>query len=131
MRVSRVSLGGEKLVYVLVQDKKLSYPSGRSRVVYIGTTKSGANRVAQSAAYWAETILRGRGVRHFDARIITCRPRQRVKTWVKLERALLLVFKEIYGDVPKCNTQGKNITEVDEFRYFRKDRLRGILEDLD
>lgn len=99
-------------MYVLVQDKKFSYPSGRSRVVYIGTTKSGANRVAQSAAYWAETILRGHGVRHFEARIITCRPRQRVKTWVKLERALLLVFKEIYGDVPKCNTQGKNITDV-------------------
>jgi hypothetical protein len=62
--------------------------------------------------------------------VITCRPRQRVKTWVKLERALLLSFKELYGEVPKCNTQGKNIIEIDEFDYFRRDRLKRILEDL-
>jgi hypothetical protein len=98
--------------------------------VYIGTTKNGANRVAQSAAYWAEPILRGHGVQNFEARIITCRPRQNVKSWVKLERGLLLVFRDTYGEVPKCNTQGKNIIETDEFRYFSRSRLKRVLEDL-
>lgn len=130
LKVTRVTLDGEKLVYALVQDKKQNYSTGRSRVVYIGTTKNGTDRVAQSAASWADTILRQHGVDNFAARIITCRPRQHVKTWRKLERALLLVFKEIYGEVPRCNTHGKNIVETDEFRYFARARIKRILDDL-
>ena len=130
IEVSRVSLGGQKLVYILVQDKKHKYKKGRSRVAYIGTTKNGANRVANSSAVRAGDILGSRGVRRFEARIITCRPRQNVKTWVKLERALLLTFREMYGEVPRCNSHGKKIKEFDEYRYFAKSRLKRILEDL-
>jgi hypothetical protein len=101
MTVTRVVVGEEKLVYVIVADKKMEYSTGRSRVVYIGTTKNGVARVAQSAANWTDKVLGQRGVEAFEVRIVTCRPRQRVKSWIKLERALLLAFRERYGEVPK------------------------------
>lgn len=49
MEVNRVTVGKDKLVYVILQDKKMQYPEGRSRVVYIGTTKNGGARIATSA----------------------------------------------------------------------------------
>jgi hypothetical protein len=123
-------LGANKMVYVLVQDRKHQYRNGRSSVVYIGTTKNGRDRIAQSAAYRADAIFGGRGVREFRARVITCRPRQNVRTWVKLERALLLTFRDMYGQVPALNIHGKRIKALDELRYFRDDRLRFILGEL-
>jgi hypothetical protein len=40
MHVNRLS-GHIKLVYVILIDKKYEYEKGRSRIVYIGTTKNG------------------------------------------------------------------------------------------
>lgn len=130
MNVTRVSVRHDKLVYVIVADKKFQYPRGRSRVAYIGTTKNGVSRVAQSAAYRSDEILRKRGVQEFHVRIVACRPRQRVKTWRKLERALLIVFRETYGKVPLCNSYGRAMTLGDELEYFSRARLKRILEDL-
>lgn len=127
---TRVSIGKAKLVYLLIADKKLKYKSGKSRVAYIGTTKKGISRISQSVAARAEDILKLRGVRSFHARVVTCRPRQKVKTWKKLERALLLPFRTIYGEVPKCNSHGKNMTETDEFDLFAKSGITTILEEL-
>jgi hypothetical protein len=130
LSASRMSIGRDKLVYLLIADKKFIYPDGKSRVVYIGTTKKGVARISQSVAAKAEEILSLHGVRTFHARVVTCRPRQRVKTWLKLERALLLGFRELYGSVPTCNSHGKNITEVDEFSYFAKNGITLVLEEL-
>jgi hypothetical protein len=126
----RVILKDEKLVYVLVANKKLQYKNGRSFIAYIGTTKNGGARIAQSVATRAKRILGLHGVTEFQARTISCKPRQRVKMWHKLERALLLCFKEQFGEVPECNTQGKNFVETDEFSYFVKARIKRVLEDL-
>jgi len=120
----------EKLVYVLVADKKIKYNKGRSRIAYIGTTENGASRMAQSVAYRADTILSLHGVRRFDARVVTSKPRQRVKTWKKLERGLLLRFKKLFGEVPFCNSHGKNIVTTNEFELFRQERLDRIIENL-
>ncbi len=129
MHVNRLS-GHIKLVYAILIDKKYKYENGRSRIVYIGTTKNGFSRVAQSAAAWADDIFQLRGVKEFEVRIITCRPRRNLKTWRILERALLLQFREIYGEIPAANTQGKNITEKNEFKVFSRRRIHRILEDL-
>jgi len=129
IEVTRIAIGNQKLVYVLVADRKFKYPFGRSAVAYIGTTKQGIKRVASSAAWWAETILSEYGVRKVSARIITCGRRQNVKTWVKLERALLLEFRREYGDVPVCNSQGRKMIEKDEFSYFSREAVRNrVLE---
>lgn len=130
LAVARVSIGKEKLVYVLVCDKKLQYENGRSRIAYIGTTKRGLSRITQSVAARAEKILALHGVLNFHARVVTCNPRQHVKTWHKLERAMLLRFRETYGEVPCCNSHGKNMKERDEFEYFAKTRINRILDDL-
>ena len=130
LQVNRVHIGQNKLVYVLLTDKKLKYPWGRTSVVYIGTTKKGLARVASSAAYRAEEILSQYGVRTCSARVITCKRRPNVQTWRKLERAMLLSFREMYGTVPKFNSQGKRIAERDEFDYFTRSRIRQILRDL-
>jgi len=130
MHVTRVSIGKKKLVYVILADRKLEYEGGRSRIAYIGTTKKGLSRISQSVAARAGDILRIRGLREFDVRVITCPPRQRVKTWCKLERAMLLVFRDIFGEPPWENPHGKRMKEADEFVYFRRKRVRQIIEDL-
>lgn len=128
MTLTRVSVNEEKLVYVLLAGRKRKYTNGRSRVVYIGTTKRGIQRIASSVASKAGEILAEHGVRELHVRIITCRPRPRVKTWLKLERALLLTFREIYGQIPLYNQQGKKMREDDEFLYFGRTRVRGIVK---
>lgn len=128
MQVSRVSVGKKKLVYVIVACKPLKYPWGRSRVAYSGTTKKGMARIAQSAAARARAVLSLHGVREFHVRIITCPPRPNVKTWVKLERALLLAFRHKYGRLPLCNTVGRRTKARDEFDYFKRERLERVLE---
>ena len=128
MQVSRVSIGKKRLVYVIVAQKPLRYPWGRSRIAYIGTTKKGLARIASSAARRAEDVLGLWGVKEFHVRILTCAPRPNVKTWIRLERALLLVFREKYGDVPMCNKIGKRIRPDDAFDYFRRERLVKLIE---
>lgn len=130
LRATRVSVGKQKLVYVLIADKRLKYPRGKSRIAYIGTTKKGVARVAQSVAFHADDILATRGVRTFHARIVTCNPRQNVKTWRKLERALILCFREKFGQIPVRNTQGKNIKATDELTYFAPRAVMNIIEEL-
>jgi hypothetical protein len=130
LRATRVSIGKAKLVYVLVADKRLRYPQGRSRIAYIGTTRRGVARVASSVAARAEDILGLNGVRSCHARVVTCRPRQRVRTWLKLERALLIKFKERFGDTPRCNTHGKKMKAIDEFEYFHERGISHVLDEL-
>jgi hypothetical protein len=131
MRVTRVSVHRQKLVYIILADTKFKYHAGkRSRVAYIGTTKNGVNRVAQSAATRTDEILGWRGVESFEVRIVVCQPRRNVKTWRKLERAFLIRFREIYGRVPWCNSHGKNMKEDDEFKYFSKARITTLIDDL-
>lgn len=130
LRANRVFIGSQKLVYVLISDKRLEYISGKSRIAYIGTTKNGTTRIAHSVALRAYRILSLRGVRSFHARIVTCRPRRNVKTWCKLERALLLRFREIFGEVPKCNTHGKRMKVTDEFDYFNRRGVKSVIDEL-
>ena len=130
IEVTRIAIGNQKLVYALIADRKFRHPYGRSSIAYIGTTKRGFERVAGSIAYLAEDIFSEYGVKKIIARIITCKPRSAVKTWVKLERAMLLMFREIYGEVPPLNWQGHKIKETNEFEYFSRDKLRAVVIEL-
>ena len=127
MTVTGASLNDRQLVYVISADNRLSYPRGRSRIAYIGATKTGSDRVLQSAAVRADSILDLHGVRSFDVHVISSRPRENVRIWIKLERALLLEFRSLYGEVPVCNVQGGRMRELDEFDCFSRNRIRSIL----
>lgn len=128
--VDRITVGNQKLAYLICCDRKIRYGTKRSRIAYIGTTKNGISRVAQSAASRSDEVLRLRGVKRFTVHIVTCTPRRNVKSWHKLERALLLTFKEMFGQVPKCNTHGKRTKWKGEDKLFRMKRLRTVVEDL-
>jgi hypothetical protein len=130
LRANKVVVGKDKLVYVLIADKRLKFPNGKSRIAYIGTTRKGMARIAQSAAGRAEAMFALHGVRSFHARFITCQPRQNVRTWMKLERAMLLCFKEKFGEIPKCNSQGNKMKTTDEFKYFSQSAVKNIVDDL-
>ena len=60
--VDRVSVGKLKLAYVICADKKLRYGKKRSKIAYIGTTKNGIDRFAQSAASRSDEVFDLRGV---------------------------------------------------------------------
>lgn len=129
MKVTRAFVGNDRLVYVIVADRKIQYPNGRSRIAYFGTTQNGVSRVAESAASRTEEILTLHGVRSFVVHLVTCRRRRNVKTWLKLERAFLLEFREKFGAIPVCNSHGKAIQQVDEFEYFARARINGLIDD--
>lgn len=80
----------------------------------------------------SDEILSLHGVRSFRVAIITYTVRPGVrKPWHKLERALLLSFRELYGEVPICNRTGMRMKETNEFGYFSRRQMQRILEDLD
>jgi hypothetical protein len=127
--ITRQAFGARKLVYVAVANKPRKYPFGyRSPIVYIGTTKTGARRIAQSAAARAEALLAGHGVNQISFHVVRCTPLRKVRTWVKLERALLLAFKHRYGAVPIANSAGKNARWRDELEFFSQSRLLSVLQ---
>jgi hypothetical protein len=128
MQVTRVSIGKKKLVYIILAKNALKYPWGRSKIVYIGATKKGVDRVAQSVAARAQDVLSIHGVHEFSVRIVTCSPKSGVKIWHKLERAFLLTFLNKYGALPKCNTQGRKMKQRGEFKYFTHRRIERVLE---
>ncbi len=128
--VHRAAFKDNKLVYVGRANRRYRYPWGRSRIVYIGTTKRGARRVASSAAKKGEDLLFEHGISEVEFSVVTCAKLQSVATWKKLERALLIKFREKYGAVPRGNFQGKKMKWDDEKDYFSHKRLDAVLEQL-
>ncbi len=128
--VTRLTATGNKVCYVVVANKIVAYRTGRSKVVFIGATDEGINRVVTSVAGRTEEILSNHDLTHFEAHVITTRSLPRVDTWRKLERALLLTFRDLFGEPPLCNRHGAGIVEEDEFNYFTRERVRNVLEDL-
>jgi hypothetical protein len=125
--ITREAVKSDKLVYIAVANKPLAYQHGKSRIAYIGTTKNGAHRMAASAAAKAKDMLGLHGVKQLEFFSVTCKSRQNVQTWRKLERGLLLAFKFTFGEVPTCNSQGKNMKWTDELKYFSRQRLEGVI----
>jgi|SRR5690242_7135460 len=126
--ITREAVKSEKLVYIAVANKKVSYRNGKSKIAYIGTTKNGAHRMAASAASKATEMLDLYGIRTLEFFAVTCKSRQNVKTWRKLERALILTFRSRYGEPPQCNKQGKKMQWGDELEYFTRNRLEAVIE---
>jgi hypothetical protein len=92
------------MVYILAANKFHKYKNGRSRILYIGTTKKGGNRPAASAVNKAsEAFYKLRGVRTIDVHIVTCAPHKAMQTWKRLESALLDVFRNKYFQLPRYN----------------------------
>ena len=93
------------MVYILAANKFHKYKNGRSRILYIGTTKNGADRPAASAVNKAsDAFYKLRGVKTIDVYIVTCAPRKAMQqTWKKLESPLLDVFRNRHFQLPRYN----------------------------
>jgi hypothetical protein len=126
--LSRFNTSQPRLVYVLTANKALKYSYGRSTIAYIGTTKRGLRRIAESIADRSEEILNGHGVRTLTAHLLTCRGRRGARVWQKLERALIISFRERYGEIPRYNGHGKGWQWKDERNYFNETKLRSIID---
>lgn len=126
VKTTRIVIGKSKCCYVLSASKKIRYKKGRSRIVYFGTTKNGVARIAESVAHRSRKILRSWGVTSFHAYIVTCRPRKKKRSWLRLEGSLITTFKEMFGERPKCNRRnGKP-----DWDLFRQETIKRIIEDL-
>ena len=121
--VSRHILERDRQVYFHVGNRSHQYKDGRNRILYIGTTSKGHSRLLSSLADSLESGFDEWGVNEIEVHRISCIPRQKVKTWLKLERACLMVFREIYGALPVLNKKGHKMQEDDEFEYFSRDTV--------
>ncbi len=130
MHVTRLSIGKTRLVYVIKASKELKYGSKWSKIAYIGTTKRGLSRIASSVAYRANKILTLHGVKSFTVAIVSCRQRQHVRTWFRLERALLVKFKDMFGSVPVCNSKGTKMKHQGVWDLFSETRAQQIIDRL-
>lgn len=130
MAITRLPSRSEKLCYVVTANKIVAYRTGRSKVVFIGATEEGLSRLVGVVGARTEEIFAHHDLTHFEAHVVTCKSVPRVETWRKLEKALLLTFRDLYGEPPLCNRHGAGIQEEDEFSYFTRERIRNVLEDL-
>jgi len=136
LTVNRAAMKVKRLVYFLVADHSIQYgKKGSSRILYIGTTKTGARRIAISAVYQlaAAKKLKLRGVKRLDAFVVWAKSKKGPQTkrgvahWNLLERAILLRFREIYGQVPRLNTQGRKMRKKHEFKTFRESTIDRLI----
>ncbi|MBI3645742.1 MAG: hypothetical protein HY233_07250 [Acidobacteriales bacterium] len=94
----------DRMVYILAANKYLPYKNGRSKILYIGTTKKGAGRPAASAVNKAsEVFYKLHGVKTIEVHVATCAKRKKVPTWKRLESALLDAFRKRYFELPHQN----------------------------
>ena len=126
--INRTRATKNTLVYIAVSNKAFNYRFGKSRVVYIGTTKTGTYRIAQSAVDKSKDLFTLHGIKQLSFYIVTCSSVKNLQSWKKLERALILTFRQLYGDPPKENIQGKRMKLTDEYDYFSRAKLLKVIE---
>lgn len=104
LTITRSRQWTDKMVYILATNKSHKYKNGRSKILYIGTTKKGAGRPAASAVNKAsEAFYKLRGVKTIEVHLVTCAPRKAMQTWRRLESALLDIFRSRYFQLPEYN----------------------------
>lgn len=130
-RVYRECIRKKRLVYVFLANKVLTYKKGKSRIVYVGTTKKGVSRILSSMAHRCKTALKLPGVKWCSAHILVPKRRPGLKSWEELERWMLVKFKEIHGEVPTLNKTGKRMKEKNLSKCFRPRRIERIIAALD
>ena len=131
--LSRISIKHHRLVYVILASKLFHYKRGDSRIGYIGTTKMGLSRIAASVAARSSVLFGCHGLTKMSVRIVVCTKPSKEgnrKSWFILERAMLLVFHEIYGRVPWCNSPKRAPRKHDVWDRLQKGQVQRIIKRL-
>ncbi len=116
-----------KAVYFQVADHAVGYRRGKNRIVYIGSTESTSSRSLTSLADSVPYSTRIPGLRRIEVHIIKCEPRPGVATWQVLERACLMIFKEMHGELPWLNSQGSKMEAGTEFKLYDRNQVRRLI----
>jgi predicted GIY-YIG superfamily endonuclease len=125
--IGRTAIKADKLVYVACANKRIHYRYGRSKILYFGTTKAGARRIASSAANKAEEFLEDYGVNELIFHVVTSNKIPGLNSWRLVERALIIRFREIFGEPPKGNVVGKRMKWNDELKYLTHHKLDDVI----
>ncbi len=129
MSVHRKVLSKNRLVYILAARRPRRYAEGRSRIVYIGRTGKGVDRIARSVAFRAQRVFGKLRQRRLDVHIVSCSSRAGMRSWEYLERALLAVFRGLYHELPLENRQGKKLRWGGKLdRLFRRRAVEKVLQ---
>jgi hypothetical protein len=130
--INREAILHERLVYIALANKPIRYRARgkKSRIVYIGTTEKGINRIAGSAAHRGRELLTQWGIHQLSFYVVQIpRGRRGVRaSWEKLERALIQGFKDRFWEAPLLNKQGKNADWEQYYRYFPRDQVYRLIE---
>ena len=129
LTITRSPQWDDKMVYILTcPNRYFRYRNGRSRILYIGTTKKGAGRPAASAVNKASQAFGNlHGVKTIEVHLATCRPGGKQKTWKHLECALLDTFFNRYFELPEYNKVRPKLKK----RLFRDNRLAILINQFD
>jgi hypothetical protein len=127
--ITRTAYAASELVYIAYANRPYRYQHGDSRVVYIGTTKNGVWRVASSAVWKAKDVFEHWGFHTLEFYIIAAKRQGKQPTYRKLERALLLRFRERYGTPPVANKQGAKMRWRKDDNAFTFASLNKILDE--
>lgn len=129
--ITRTAYAATELVYIAYTNKSIRYQHGDSRIAYIGTTKTGVWRVASSAAGRAQDLFTRRGVHTLEFYLVAAPRNGKDATCRKLERALLLRFRERYGSVPCANKQGSRLRWRSNDNVFTDASIDKIITDFE
>lgn len=127
LTVNRKAIEANKVVYVALANKRVRYPTGTSAIVYIGSTMNGVSRIAASAAQKATALLSDHGFKQLNFYVVSCSSKKSVPTWKRLEAALLVVFRQVNGAIPKLNRQGSKLNGEAALAYFSRAKLEAAI----
>lgn len=107
----------DQVVYLLVSNALQEYKYGKSRIVYVGRTDRGVKRIGESAA---DKIAQAYDydIAKIKAYVVYCNPQEGEGASLPdmLERALIIRFNQIFGQLPIFNKRGFKLG--DEQEYF-------------
>lgn len=127
--VTREIMDRERAVYFHIVDKPIKYLRGRNRIVYIGVTEIGEKwKMGSIGKRLRDEFGTRPGIRTTEVHEIGCSTRQGICGCGKLESAAILAFREIYGEIPRVNTQGKLKKVTDEFKRFNREQISKFIK---
>lgn len=118
LMISADATDAQRLVYILCSNRPVKYKTGRSKIVYIGMSRKGISRLAESAS---EKIEEGFdllwGLKRLDGYVVwpqnrAGRPIGGKSPQNSLESDFLKVFIDIHGERPKLNGSGQGIKHI-------------------
>lgn len=120
LTIDRSIVDYSNAVYLLVSPRRYAYPKAASRVLYIGRTRFGADRILSSLSERIWKAFRLHGVRSLEVYVVHWKGRRSLNSSRHAENAFLVAFRQLYGRVPLLNNTGEGLDEDEAFEWFSR-----------